>query len=109
MRAFRLTVDQAELFFTICQELNATTEEQRTQILNAMAEYGEVASIVDTKMSKDEYVQHMAKQFGNVLRVSSKEDLQGDINDKSNASIGFNPNTFYSGGSTPGKPERPGE
>lgn len=83
MRAYRLTVDQVELFFEVCAKLNATTEAERTQILETMAEFGQVQGITHTKMGKEDYLKHLAKHFGNVLSVESK----------TTGSIGFIPNT----------------
>jgi hypothetical protein len=73
MRAFRLTADQAVLFFEICAEIHADTEEKRLVVLSEMAKVGAVDGITDTKMSKEEYVKHLSSKFGKVLVVKSKE------------------------------------
>jgi len=67
------SVNEVELFFKVCQELNADTEEKRFQILEAMAQMGKIKNVVKTKMEKKEYVEHLAKHFGNVLVVKSQE------------------------------------
>lgn len=63
MLAFHLTADQAELFFQLCEMRDAKTEEGRTEILTQMARHGEVTNVVQTAKTKDEYVQHLAKNF----------------------------------------------
>lgn len=63
MLAFHLTAEQAELFFKICEMQDAKTEEERTEILAQMAKHGEVTNVVQTTKTKDEYVQHLAKNF----------------------------------------------
>lgn len=67
-----MTADSATLFFEICQELNADTEEQRIAILEAMAELGRVKTVVETPKTKEEYIEHLAKHF-NVLKIKEKE------------------------------------
>ena len=76
MLAFQLNLDQTELFFRICQELHAETEEQRVQILSLMAQRGQVVSIVDTKMDKDQYIKHLASKFGSVMNITNKKDIK---------------------------------
>jgi translation initiation factor 1 (eIF-1/SUI1) len=71
MQAFTLTLQNAEMFFELCKELKADTEEERVAILQAMAELGKVKTIVDTKMSKEDYIKHLAKHF-KVLQVKEK-------------------------------------
>jgi len=71
MQAFTLTLQNAEMFFELCKELKADTEEQRVAILRAMAELGKVNNIVETKMSKEDYIKHLAKHF-KVLQVKEK-------------------------------------
>ena len=77
MRAYHLTADEAMLFFEICHELKAETEEQRMVILNAMASHGKVGFVVDTPKTKDEYVKHLADKFGSVLDITKKENQNG--------------------------------
>lgn len=70
MRAFRLTPDNAIIFWELVQELNADTEEKRVAILDAMAEFGQIDSIVQTPMTKEEYINHLNKHF-KVLDIKS--------------------------------------
>lgn len=63
MRAFRLTAENAELFFEICQSVHANTEEERLQVLDAMVQLGRVEQITDTPKTKEEYIKHLAKNF----------------------------------------------
>lgn len=67
-RAYRLNLDQVELFFELCQELKADTIESRTVILNEMAKMGQVLSVTDTPKTKEEYISHMSKHF-KILQV----------------------------------------
>jgi len=77
MMAFRLNVDQLELFFTICRELNADTEEKRVAILQAMAELKQVDGVTVTTKSKEEYLKHLSDKFGKILVVKNKENDNG--------------------------------
>lgn len=71
MLAFHLTADQAELFFKVCEMTGAETEEARTAVLLQMARHGDITNVVETKKSKDEYVDHLAKNF-KVLKLEKK-------------------------------------
>ena len=77
MKAFRLTLDQAVLFYEICGELKADTEEKRIAVLTAMAQYGQVEGITETQKTKEEYIKHLAEHFGSVLVVKPQENLNG--------------------------------
>ena len=77
MKAIRLTADQAYLFFELCQELKADTEEKRLAIINTMAEFEEVESITQTSMTKDEYIKHISQKFGKVLVIKPEEKDNG--------------------------------
>ena len=79
MLAFTFTAEQAELFFSVCHELKADTEEQRLQIISAMAKLGKVKNIVSTKMTKDEYIKHLAKNFTCAIIKSKDDAQQGDL------------------------------
>ncbi len=74
MLAFSLRAEQAELFFTLCGLLDAKTENERTQVLVQMAKLGCVQNIVATKKSKEEYIDHLAKNF-KVLRLENKKNV----------------------------------
>ena len=76
MQAFRLTAANAELFFEVCHELKADTEEMRLQILGAMVQLGRVESIVETPKTKEEYIKHLSKHF-NVGVVEQTQDSIG--------------------------------
>ena len=75
MKAFRMTADQAEMFFSICQEMNWNTEEQRAAVLEAMAQLGQVESVVQTSLTKEAYIKHLADKFGSVVNITSKESI----------------------------------
>lgn len=72
MLAFTLTLDQTILFYEICQEINAVTEDQRMAVLNEMAKCGQVKSIVSTPKTKEEYIKHLAKNF-KVLKIGDSK------------------------------------
>jgi len=85
MLAFMMSVEQLELFYQICEAVGAVTEEQKVFVAMEMAQHGHINSVVKTKMDKEEYVKHLAKNFGNVLVVKPQEkDKNGDSTD-----IGF--------------------
>jgi hypothetical protein len=77
VKAFRLTLDQAILFYEICGELKADTEEKRIAILHEMAKYGQVEGITETQKTKEEYVKHLSEHFGSVLVIKPQENLNG--------------------------------
>lgn len=63
MLAFHLTAEQAELFSKVCEMRDAKTEQERTEVLIQMARHGDITNVVETKKTKDEYVNHLAKNF----------------------------------------------
>jgi len=63
------------MFFELCQELNAKTETERLKIMKAMIERGEVKSVTETNLSKEEYMKHLSEKFGNVMNISSKGEI----------------------------------
>jgi hypothetical protein len=85
MRAFRLSVDNALLFYELCEELHANTEEERLQILNIFVQAGMVDQITDTPKTKEEYLAHLRKHF--VVNdmtegaIGSSDAPKGDIKD----------------------------
>ena len=78
MTAFRLTAEQAELFFQICDEGNLKTEEERVYLLSLMANLGLVQSVVESPKTKEEYIQHMAKHFTCAIIKNKDDAQQGD-------------------------------
>lgn len=74
MLAFTLTAENAALFFEICHEIGADTEQKRILVLQEMAKLGHVQNIVETPKSKDEYLKHLAKNF-KVLKIGESNDL----------------------------------
>jgi ABC-type histidine transport system ATPase subunit len=74
MYAFTFTPENAMLFFEVCKELKAETEEDRLKIIKAMAELGKVENIVRTKMNPEDYAKHLASKFGNVLRIKGESN-----------------------------------
>ncbi len=77
MLAFTMSLDQLELFYDICSAVGAKTEQQRVQVALEMANNGHVKNIVKTDMSKEDYIEHLAKHFGNVLELKSEKKQNG--------------------------------
>ena len=73
MYAFRLNVDQLELFYQVCADIKAVTEEERTAVLVAMAYYGQLDGVVKSSLSKEDYIKHLSEKFGPVLVIKKKE------------------------------------
>jgi len=74
MLAFRLTAENALMFFEICRELHADTEEKRLSILNAMVQLGKVEQVTKTPKTKEEYLEHLSKNF-KVLNIKSHDSI----------------------------------
>ena len=72
--SFGKTPDQLELFFSVCKEINADTEDKRLAILRAMAELGHIDGITKTNKTKEDYIKHISEKFGKILVVKSKEN-----------------------------------
>lgn len=72
MLAFTLTAENAEIFYHVCEVLHMDTEEQRIQVLQAMAKLGKVENICKTEMNKEDYIKHLSKHFGNVVNIVPK-------------------------------------
>lgn len=87
MKAFRLTADNALLFFEICHELDLNTEEERWQVMNYLVNLGKVEQVIETPKTKEEYLEHLAKNF-KVAYIKSNgsigyrmpDDQKGDSN-----------------------------
>ena len=65
------------MFYEICEELKADTEEKKVLILDTMAKYGQVEGITETQKTKEEYIKHITEHFGNVLVVKPQEKQNG--------------------------------
>lgn len=74
MLSFEMTGEVAEEFFRRVQLLEIDNEETRTGVLIKMAKEGLITRVMETKRSKEEYVQDLQKNF-NVLDVTSKKDV----------------------------------
>ena len=79
MQAFRLSLDNAVLFFEMCEEFHADTEDKRVELLGLFVQYGLVDQITETPKTKEEYIAHLNKHF--------------NVADATNGSIGFLPIT----------------
>jgi len=75
MMAFFLEPDQIDVFIELCELTGAKTPEQQQRVLFEMAQVGLVKNVTQVNMTKQEYIQHLAKNFGSVLDVS-----KGDLN-----------------------------
>ena len=65
------------MFYEICEELKADTEEKKVLVLDTMAKYGQVEGITETQKTKEEYIKHITEHFGNVLVVKPQEKQNG--------------------------------
>lgn len=74
MRAFRLSLDNALLFYELCHDLKADTEEKRLVIMNELVQLGKVEQITDTPKTKEEYIKHLSQHFS-VLNVEPKGSM----------------------------------
>lgn len=87
MRAFRLTAENAMLFYEVCQELGLHTEEERMLVMDALIELGKVEQVTETNKTKEEYLEHLAKHF-KIAELKSNgsigyrmpDDQKGDSN-----------------------------
>lgn len=61
--AFIMSVYAAEIFYSVCEELKADTEEERVRILQSMAQLGMLKNIVEIQKTKEEYIAHLRKHF----------------------------------------------
>lgn len=75
MKAFWMSVSQAEIFFELCELVKADTKETCEAVLEAMAQEGLIGQIVETPKNHEEYIKHVSEKFGNVLTIS-KGDLK---------------------------------
>lgn len=60
--AFTMSQEVAMTFMHLVNKYNLT-EDQRLQLLLYMAKRGMIDSVVESKMSEDEYVAHLRKNF----------------------------------------------
>lgn len=72
-----MTVDTALEFYKRCNEQNADTEEKRMDILTALAREGRMESVIATGRSKDQVVEDLKKNYGNILHVKKRRP-EGD-------------------------------
>lgn len=63
MKAFRLTAENACLFYEVCLAIGAETEEQKLAVLDAMVVLGKVEQVTETNNTKEEYIEHLSKHF----------------------------------------------
>ena len=82
MQAFRLSLENAMLFFEVCNELKADTEEKRLKVMNALVQLGKVDQITQTPKTKAEYIKHLQKHFNTCAIVPNVTDdaQQGELN-----------------------------
>jgi hypothetical protein len=84
MRAFRLSLENALLFYEICKDLNIETEEERLQILDIFVQSGKVDQVTDTPKTKEEYLTHLRKHFDvkdMTDAIGSSDASKGDTQD----------------------------
>ncbi len=71
LTAFKLSVDQALLFFELCQELDLDDEPRRVALLHHLAKHGYVQNMWTTKRSKEQLIEDLADNF-KVLHIKSR-------------------------------------
>lgn len=77
MQAFRLSLENAMLFFDVCNELKADTEEKRLKVMGAMVQLGKVEQVTQTPKTKEEYIKHLQKHFKTcAIFPNTSEDAQ---------------------------------
>ncbi len=74
MLAWALTAENAQLFFELCEEMKANTEEKRIRILMEMARLGKVQNLTKTTMTKEKYIEHLSKNF-KVAEIKNNGDI----------------------------------
>lgn len=79
--AFVMSARSAELFFEVCHELKAETEEERVEILTVMGRLGLLQNIVQTEKTKEEYIAHLRKHF-NVADLTSPTYKLGETSER---------------------------
>lgn len=75
MNAFELSLDQLEIFFTICQKENIQSLEARTALLHTMADKGLVKRMWKTSRTKEQFIKDMAKHY-RVLHIKDKQEIK---------------------------------
>lgn len=73
MLAFSMTVEVVEEFYRRAKELNALTEDQRTHILWQMYEEGLITAVIESDMTKTQFIDAVGKYF-NVINPGEKKD-----------------------------------
>lgn len=69
--AFKLTADQALLFFELCQELGFDDEPRRVALLHYLAQSGHVENVWTTSRSKEQLIKDLSLNF-KVVQVKHK-------------------------------------
>lgn len=70
-RMYMMTPEVAETFYRLCTKLNATTEEERHRVLDAMARLGLMKNVIETGRTREEIVRDMRKHY-KVLDIREK-------------------------------------
>ena len=73
MKAYSMSADAGYLFYSVCKLFDLDTEQQREALLELMSQKGFMTSVVETNMTKENYVEHLSKNF-KVLKVEPKND-----------------------------------
>ncbi len=75
MLAFIMKPEVAALFYDLCEKYKLEDEETRAQLLMYMASKGMMDNVVESKMTEDEYVEHLGKNF-------DIKDMRGEHNEE---------------------------
>jgi N-acetyl-anhydromuramyl-L-alanine amidase AmpD len=70
-----MDVEAYELFLNVCQEMKAETEEEKAQILAALARMGLINNVSRTGRSKEQIIKDFAKHY-KVLHVKGEDSEQ---------------------------------
>jgi hypothetical protein len=68
-----MTADVALGFYKRCMERNATTPEEKYEILAELAQEGKITNIMATGRTPDEVAKDLSKNFGNVLHIKARK------------------------------------
>ena len=71
IRAFKASVDQVELFFTLCMKLNLNTLEQRLALMDVLSKTENISQL--WSVNQEQFINELAKQF-NIPGVERKSD-----------------------------------
>ena len=78
MLSFFLEPDQIDIFIELCELSGADTKAKQEVVLLEMAKVGMIKSVTHVKTSKQEYIEHLRKNFGSVMEVTKENESNGN-------------------------------